>query len=64
MSDNLLERYTGKRNEFGEVSTPESDGLEDYGAFGWLRGIRDLAIMLEIRQKDGKISAFSYAWRG
>lgn len=61
MSDNLLERYTGKRTEFGEVSTPESDGLEDYGSFGWLRGIRDRAIMLEIRHKDGKISAFGYA---
>jgi len=62
MSDNLLERYTGKRTEFGEVSTPESDGLEDYGSFGWLRGIRDRAIMLEIRHKDGKISAFGYSW--
>lgn len=62
MSDNLLERYTGKRTELGEVPTPESDGLEDYGSFGWLRGIRDRAIMLEIRHKDGKISAFGYAW--
>ena len=62
MSDNLLERYTGKRTEFGDLSSPETEGLEDYGSFGWLRGIRERAIMLEIRHKNGKISAFGYAW--
>jgi hypothetical protein len=28
--------------------------------FGWLRGIRDTAIMLEIRHRDGHITAFNY----
>ena len=36
--------------------------LEDFGAFGWLRGIRDRAIMLEIRHRDGRVPAFGYAW--
>jgi hypothetical protein len=28
--------------------------------FGWLRGIRDTAIMFDIRHRDGHITAFNY----
>jgi len=62
MSDNLLERYMGKRPESSPTVVPETEGLEDFGAFGWLRGIRDRAIMLEIRHRDGRVTAFGYAW--
>lgn len=61
MSDNLLERYMGKRSETAPP-VQDSEGLEDFGAFGWLRGIRDRAIMLEIRHRDGRVTAFGYAW--
>lgn len=40
----------------------DADTLQDLGAFGWLRGVRDRAVMLELRQKDGGVSAFAYAW--
>jgi hypothetical protein len=29
-------------------------------SFGFLRGVRDTAFMLEIRHRDGKLSAFPY----
>jgi hypothetical protein len=34
----------------------------DLGAFGFLRGVRDRAVMLELRWKDGSVVAFAYAW--
>jgi hypothetical protein len=40
----------------------ESEQCDDLGAFGWLRGIRDRATMLELRRKDGNILAVGYAW--
>ncbi len=33
---------------------------DDLGSFGWLRGIRDRAIMLELRQKNGNVVAIGY----
>lgn len=63
MSDeSLLERYTGTRPERTEATHHDTDDLLDCGAFGWLRGIRDRAPMLEVRHKDGRISGFAYAW--
>ena len=35
---------------------------DDFGAFGWLRGVQERAIMLEIRRKDGSITARGYSW--
>lgn len=65
MKDNesILKRYTGGKAAIDE-SLVENDAepLDDLGSFGWLRGIRDRAIMLELRHKDGTITAHSYAW--
>lgn len=44
------------------VSGGEEDAADDLGCFGYLRGVRDRAIMLELRKKDGTIAAFSYAY--
>jgi hypothetical protein len=41
----------------GEEETPD-----DLGAFGFLRGVRDRAVMLELRRKDGSVVALAYAW--
>lgn len=61
MTDNLLDKYAGRRNGKESVSDEDGETLEEPGfGFGWLRGIRDTAIMLEIRHRDGHISAFSY----
>jgi hypothetical protein len=40
----------------------EADGEEDFGAYGLLRGVRDRAVMLELRRRDGSIIAFNYTW--
>ena len=59
MKDNSVLSRFGVSND---NAATENEGLDDLGSFGWLRGIRDRAIMLELRHKDGRISAFGYAW--
>jgi hypothetical protein len=58
---NLLDRHLPSRSVLpprdGEEETPD-----DLGAFGWLRGVRDRAMMLELRRKDGSVVALAYAW--
>lgn len=60
MKENVLERFTSRKPEADHVTDPE--GVDDLGAFGWLRGIRDRAEMIELRHRDGAISAHGYAW--
>lgn len=61
MDTDLLDRHLPPR-----TSLPSRDGEDespvDLGAFGWLRGVRDRAIMLELRRKDGSVVALAYAW--
>lgn len=60
MSDEtLLERYIGGRDARANEQ-PDSD-CADCRAFGWLRGVRDFARMLELRRRDGNIVAVDYA---
>tara|TARA_R110002111_G_scaffold244158_1_gene306285 strand:+ start:1353 stop:1784 length:432 start_codon:yes stop_codon:yes gene_type:complete len=60
----ILQRYlnTGdtKPNEHDELTEP--DEANDFKSFGWHRGIRDRALMLELRQKNGNIIALGYSW--
>lgn len=58
MSDSLLNKYTRPQTE------PDDPQLEteDLGSFGWLRGMRERATMLELRKKNGNITAIGYAW--
>lgn len=56
----ILERY-GARGPAGEAPA-DVEAADDFGAFGWLRGIRDSARMLELRKKDGNILAIGYGW--
>lgn len=60
MNDSVLDRYT--RPVAATAEADEGDGVHDCGAFGFLRGIRDRAIMLELRRKDGSMRALGYAW--
>lgn len=59
----LLEKYAGRKlPELGsEPATGEEDVTDDYGAFGWLRGTRERALMLELRRQTGDIVAIGYA---
>jgi hypothetical protein len=63
MTANLLQKYTSRQAEDSSDNLPaEPESLDDLGAFGWLRGARDRAIMLELRKKDGNVLAVGYAW--
>jgi hypothetical protein len=62
MFDEVLSRHSAKRTN-GEASAGvEGDATDDFGAFGWLRGVKEQAVMLEIRHKDGRITAKGYSW--
>ncbi|MBX7106851.1 MAG: hypothetical protein K1X57_22435 [Gemmataceae bacterium] len=59
MSDeSVLDRVMSRKAEDPAID----DGPLDLGCFGWLRGVRDRAIMLEFRHKDGRVTSFGYAW--
>ena len=62
MKGSLLEKYAAPRP--AEVEKPEEQAgvPDDLGAFGYLRGMHDRALMLELRFKDGKRRALGYAW--
>jgi hypothetical protein len=40
----------------------EDESPFDLGTFGWLRGVKDQAIMLELRLRSGNVVAVSYAY--
>ena len=65
MKDSYLERYVSHPSS-AKKSVPEAAEEEalcdDLGAFGILRGARDKALMLELIQRDGTITALAYAW--
>jgi hypothetical protein len=58
--DGVLERYSARLATSAEEE--EFEPSDNLVAFGWLRGIRDRAIMLELRHKDGRITSLGYAW--
>lgn len=62
MSDNVLRQFTSRIIKPEQDNEANGDGSEDLGNFGWLRGVRDRAIMLELHRNDGSITALGYAW--
>lgn len=64
MSERTLEKILGRRAETGPDPDlpPPSDATDDHGCFGWLRGVKERSLMLELRKKTGQIKAFGYAW--
>lgn len=61
MSDRgILQRYAGR--DVAELESRLDGAIDDLGCFGWLRGMRESARMLELRKKDGSIRAVGYAW--
>ncbi|MBC7855285.1 MAG: hypothetical protein IAF94_17795 [Pirellulaceae bacterium] len=61
-ADKILQRYLRTDRDEPESPANEEGEVDDLGSFGWLRGIRDRAAMLEFRQKDGNSIAFDYGW--
>jgi len=65
MKSEVLQKYVGvAKTETNRDGPDNSEGLVNFQAFGLLRGIRERAVMLELRHKDGRIDAFAYAWLG
>src|SRR3954468_3462668 len=62
MKGSVLQQFASRPATPVDGQDRDNDGAEDYGAFGWLRGVRDRAVMLELRKKDGSVSAFGYSW--
>lgn len=62
MTSDILEKYANRR--LADLADPASDrdAAEDCGAFGWLRGLRERAAMLELRKRNGNIVAIGYGW--
>lgn len=61
MFEKAVDPFAPRRKDNGAVSM-DGDGVEDLIAFGWLRGVQERSIMLEIRHKDGRITAKGYSW--
>ena len=63
MNDSVLARFTGKRSDESlAAGMADTEELDDFVSFGFLRGTRDRALMLELRKKDGSVEALGYAW--
>lgn len=62
MSDSLLDKYINQKADRAKKveAEDETETTDDLGSFGWLRGIRDRALMLQLRKKNGNIEAPSY----
>jgi hypothetical protein len=61
MNDEVLTRFAERFATAAEPQAAESEQEENAGAFGFLRGARERALMLEFRLKDGRALALSYA---
>src|SRR5258707_872219 len=62
MNVSVLDKYVKERTNADPAVPVESEVTDDFGSFGWLRGIRERAIMLELRRRDGSIAALGYSW--
>lgn len=70
MNESVLKRFAGRagesiaenRNGIDAVRNFDSEMADDCGAFGFLRGMRERGIMLELRKKDGSITAIGYGY--
>lgn len=62
--DSILQRYIDDQESSIDNQSEYADDDEQIypASFGWLRGIRDRALMLELRKKNGNIMAFGYSW--
>jgi hypothetical protein len=65
MYDKVFQKQSGQpRAPTGEAehAASEADAMDDLGSFGFLRGVRDRAVCLELRKKTGNITAIPYGW--
>jgi hypothetical protein len=60
----LIHRLTHPSADEAPTEDTEVDGeaADEMGCWGWLRGVRDRAQMIELRKKDGSIMSVGYGW--
>lgn len=56
----FIDRVTDTRDSLEQRL--DNEPWDDLGAFGWLRGVRERAVMLELRRRDGDVLAVGYGW--
>lgn len=61
MTGSILDRIGTNRGSQPKEPT-EAELLDDVGSFGFLRAEKDRAVMLELRMRDGRVTALAYAW--
>lgn len=59
-NSSILRKYA-TRTDADDSSVVELE-TEDVGSFGFLRGIRDRCVMLELRKRGGNVLAISYSF--
>jgi hypothetical protein len=62
MNDSVLKQFSPRSAVAMVRPDAEADAADDLVAFGYLRGARERALMLEFRRKDGGVTAISYGW--
>lgn len=60
-ADSVLTSFAAKVGAPPPRVEPEPGTADDLGAFGCLRGVREAARMLELRFRNGNITAFNYS---
>jgi hypothetical protein len=62
MTDSLFKQFVHRVPSAGDGRDAEAEDTDDFGVFSFLRGVRDRALMLELRKKDGSVTALGYGW--
>lgn len=64
MIESILRKHTSRPidEHHDNLVDATTESFDDFGAFGWLRGVKERSIMLELRKKDGNVQAVGYAW--
>lgn len=61
MDDDVLRRF---QTQFGRSSSDHEEDRDelDLGCFGWMRGMRERSVMLELRKRTGHLIAVPYGF--
>lgn len=62
MNDSVFKQFSSRLPAAADAKEIEPEAADDFGAFSILRGVRDRALMLELRKKDGSVTAFGFGW--